>query len=303
MLVLLIAREYNNDSHWFWVPLVGCLRKVPITHYKPNNSGGADDILQLEHTGIYKIQYTPDTAYNGSEIETAMRSIFLLQGQDSLDLSETTLRIVYESISKLRALFTACSSGRITSVTNRDTVLQYDITGWADEVDQTQVLTYAKLNIYTHQSDGSSTNIDSGGSSTHIGLLSIPKDTIQVRIINITKIAQNNDDSYSYAELINATINNKILIDNSSYFPNTLNLHLYIGEVSSINITQQSTYKIDNKTKNVTPHIYPPTVHGYGTTLMPMEKNTAIESMNTFTNHYIELNNSEANMLFYDVLG
>ena len=294
MLVLLVAREYNNGSRWFWVPLVGCLRKVPITHYKPNNSGGADDILQLEHTGIYKIQYTPDTAYNGSEIETAMRSIFLLQGQDSLDLSETTLRIVYESISKLRALFTACSSGRITSVTNRDTVLQYDITGWADEVEQKEVLTFAKLNIYTHQS---------GGSSTHIGLLSIPKDTTKVRIINITKIVQNNVDTYSYAELINATINNKIRIDNISYSPNTLNLHLYIGEYSSIKITQQSTYIIDNKTKNITPHIYPPTVHGYGTTLMPMEKNTIINSMSIFINHYVQLNNSEANMLFYDVLG
>jgi len=294
MLVLLVAREYDNDSHWFWVPLVGCLRKVPITHYKPNNSGGADDILQLEHTGIYKIQYTPDTAYNGSEIETAMQSIFSLQGQDSLNLNETTLPIVYESISKLRALFTACSSGRITSVTNRDTVLQYDITGWADEVEQKEVLTFAKLNIYTHQS---------GGSSTHIGLLSIPKDTTQVRIINITKIAQNNVDTYSYAELINATINNKIRIDNSSYSPNTLNLHLYIGEYSSIKITQQSTYIIDNKTKNVTPHIYPPTVHGYGTTLMPMEKNTIINSMSIFINHYVQLNNSEANMLFYDVLG
>jgi len=301
MLVLLVAREYNNDSHWFWVPLVGCLRKVPITHYKPNNSGGADDILQLEHTGIYKIQYTPDTAYNGSEIETAMRSIFLLQGQDSLDLSKTTLRIVYESISKLRALFTACSSGRITSVTNRDTVLQYDITGWADAVAQTSVLTFAKLNIYTHRPNNSNTS-ESSGSSTHIGLLSIPKDTTQVRIINITKTVQNNVNTYSYTELINATINNAIRIGNRSYLPNTLNLHLYIGEVSSIKITQQSTYIIDNKTKNVTPHIYPPTVHGYGTTLMPMEKNTVIDSMNTFINDYIRLSNSEANMLFYDVL-
>jgi hypothetical protein len=274
---------------------------VPITHYKPNNSGGADDILQLEHTGIYKIQYTPDTAYNGSEIETAMRSIFLLQGQDSLDLSKTTLRIVYESISKLRALFTACSSGRITSVTNRDTVLQYDITGWADAVAQTSVLTFAKLNIYTHRPNNSNTS-ESSGSSTHIGLLSIPKDTTQVRIINITKTVQNNVNTYSYTELINATINNAIRIGNSSYLPNTLNLHLYIGEVSSIKITQQSTYIIDNKTKNVTPHIYPPTVHGYGTTLMPMEKNTVIDSMNTFINDYIRLSNSEANMLFYDVL-
>ncbi len=294
MLVLLIRRSHDHNHHWFWVPLVGCLRKVPITHYKPNNLGGADDILQLEHTGIYKIQYTPDTAYNGSEIENAILSIFSFQGQDSLDLNETTLPIVYEAIGKLRALFTACSSGRITSVTNRDTVLQYDITGWADAVDQTEVLTFAKLNIYTHQS---------GGSNTHIGLLSIPKDTTQVRIISITKTVQNNVNRYSYTELINATINNTIRIDNSSYFLNTLNLHLYIGEVSSIKITQQSTYTIDNKTKNVTPHIYPPTVHGYGTTLTPMEKNTAISSMNTFINHYIKLiSNSEANMLFYDVL-
>jgi len=293
MLVLLVAREYDNDSHWFWVPLVGCLRKVPITHYKPNNSGGADDILQLEHTGIYKIHYTPDTAYNGSEIEDAIQSIFYLQEQNISDLNDTTLPIVYEAISKLRALFTACSSGRITSVTNRDTVLQYDITGWADEVEQKEVLTFAKLNIYTHQS---------GSSSTHIGLLSIPKDTTQIRIINITKTVQNNVNTYSYAELINATINNAIRIDNRSYSPNTLNLHLYIGEYSSIKITQQSTYIIDNKTKNVTPHIYPPTVHGYGTTLMPMEKNTVINSMNTFINDYIRLSNSEANMLFYDVL-
>ena len=293
MLVLLVAREYNNVSHWFWVPLVGCLRKVPITHYKPNNSGGADDILQLEHTGIYKIHYTPDTAYNGSEIENEIQSIFSLQERNISDLNVTTLSIVYEAISKLRALFTACSSGRITSVTNRDTVLQYDITGWADEVAQKKVLTFAKLNIYTHQS---------GGSSTHIGLLSIPKDTIQVRIINITKTVQNNVNTYSYTELINATINNKIRIGNSSYFPNTLNLHLYIGEVASIKITQQSTYKIDNKTKNVTPHIYPPTVHGYGTTLMPMEKNTVIDSMGEFINRYRNLNNSEENMLFYDTL-
>jgi len=289
MLVLLVAREYNNDSRWFWVPLVGCLRKVPITHYKPNNSGGADDILQLEHTGIYKIQYTPDTAYNGSEVENAIRSIFSLQEQNSLDLNETTLSIAYEAISNLRALFTACSSGRITSVTSRDTVLQYDITGWADAVEQTEVLTFAKLNIYTHQP---------GGSSTHIGLLSIPKDTTQVRIINITKIVQNNVNSYSYAELINATINNAMRIGN----PNTLNLHLYIGEVSSIKITQQSTYKIDNKTKNVTQHIYPPTVHGYGTTLMPMEKNNVINSISEFMGLHEELNNFEKNMLFYDTL-
>jgi len=293
MLVLLVAREYDNDSHWFWVPLVGCLRKVPITHYKPNNSGGADDILQLEHTGIYKIHYTPDTAYNGSEIETAMRSIFLLQGQDSLDLSGTTLSIVYEAISKLRALFTACSSGRITSVTNRDTVLQYDITGWADAVAQTSVLTFAKLNIYTHQS---------GASNTHIGLLSIPNDTTKVKVIAINKTTQNNVDTYSYTELIDVNINNLVKISNVEYYPNTLNLHLYIGDTTSIKITQQSTYIIDNKTKNVTPHIYPPTVHGYGTTLMPMEKNTVIDSMGEFINRYRNLNNSEANMLFYDAL-
>ena len=293
MLVLLVAREYNNDSRWFWVPLVGCLRKVPITHYKPNNSGGADDILQLEHTGIYKIQYTPDTAYNGSEIENAIRSIFSLQGQDRLDLNETTLTIVYEAISNLRALFTACSSGRITSVTNRDTVLQYDITGWAEAADQGDVLTFAKLNVYTYQS---------GGSSTRVGLLSIPNDTTQVKVIVINKTTQNNVDTYSYIELIDVNINNSVKISNVEYYPNTLNLHLYIGETTSIKITQRSTYMIDNKTKNVTQHIYPPTVQGYGTTLMPMEKNTVIDSMSVFINRYRDLNNSEENMLFYDAL-
>ena len=293
MLVLLVAREYNNNSHWFWVPLVGCLRKVPITHYKPNNSGGADDILQLEHTGIYKIQYTPDTAYNGSEIENAIRSIFSLQGQDRLDLNETTLTIVYEAISNLRALFTACSSGRITLVTNRDTVLQYNITGWAEAADQRDVLTFAKLNVYTYQS---------GGSSTRVGLLSIPNDTTQVKVIVINKTTQNNVDTYSYTELIDVNINNSVKISNVEYYPNTLNLHLYIGETTSIKITQRSTYMIDNKTKNVTQHIYPPTVQGYGTTLMPMEKNTVIDSMSVFINRYRDLNNSEENMLFYDTL-
>jgi hypothetical protein len=57
---------------------------------------------------------------------------------------------------------------------------------------------------------------------------------------------------------------------------------------------------INNKTKNVTQHIYPPTVHGYGTTLMPMEKNTVINLMSDFVNSYRSLNNYEENRLFYD---
>jgi hypothetical protein len=297
MLVLLVNRGYNDSNYWFWVPLVGSLRKIPITHYKPNSTGGADDILQLEHTGIYKIQYEINSTYTGpelSELENTIQSIFSLQGYNNLNLDDQTkLQNAYEAINKLIPLFTACSAGRITSATNGDTILQYDITGWADAAGQTNTLTFAKLNIYTHQSDSS---------NIRVGLLSIPNDAKQVKVINITKTTQNNIDTYGYTELINATINNSINISNIPYSPNTLNLHLYIGETTSIKITQQSTYVIDNKTKSVTQHIYPPTVHGYGTTLMPTEKNTMINSMSEFINLYGALSNSEKNMLFYDVL-
>jgi len=294
MLMLLVNRKPSNNNYWFWVPLVGTLRKIPITHYKPKPTGGADDILQLEHTGIYKIQYITNSAYSGSKIEEAIQSIFSFQGQNSVDLDDVTvLQNAYNAISQLIPLFTACSAGRITSVSSGNTILQYDITGWADAASETDVLTFAKMNIYIYQS---------GASSTRVGLLSIPKDTKQVKVINIAKTTQNNDDTYSYTELINVMINNLITIDANSYYPNTLNLHLYIGETISIKITQQSTYMIDNKTKNVTPHIYPPTVHGYGTTLMPMAKNIVIDSMDIFINRYRNLNNSEENMLFYDTL-
>jgi len=295
MLVMLVKREYNNSNHWFWVPLVGTFRKIPITHYKPMTTGGADDILQLEHTGIYKIEYEINSAYSGTELNVliqAINSIFDLQGKNNLDLNNN-LQNAYNAISTLMQLFTACSAGQITSVSNGDTILQYNITGWADAAGQRDVLTFAKLNVYTYQS---------GGSSTRVGLLSIPNDTTQVKVIVINKTTQNNVDTYSYIELIDVNINNSVKISNVEYYPNTLNLNLYIGETTSIKITQRSTYMIDNKTKNVTQHIYPPTVHGYGTTLMPMEKNTVIDSMSVFINRYRDLNNSEENMLFYDTL-
>jgi len=300
MLVLLINREDNNNNYWFWVPLVVVLRKVPITHYKPTLTGGADDILQLEHTGIYKIEYT---MYSETELQNTIQRIIGLQGQNSLTLDTATLQTAYESFNTLIPLFTACSDGRITSATSGNTILEYSITGWADSADQTDVLTFAKLNIYTYQPAQSNQAV---GSNTHIGLLSIPNDTKKVRVINITKMTQNNVDTYSYVELINVTINNTININTTSstlsYYPNTLNLHLFIGEVSSVRITQQSTYMINNKTKNVTQHIYPPTVHGYGTTLMPMKKNTVINLMSDFVNSYRSLNNYEENMLFYDYI-
>lgn len=298
MLVLLINREDNNNNYWFWVPLVGVLRKVPITHYKPTLTGGADDILQLEHTGIYKIEYT---MYSETELQNTIQRIIGLQGQNSVTLDTATLQTAYESFNTLIPLFTACSDGRITSATGGNTILEYSITGWADSADQTDVLTFAKLNIYTYQPAQSNQAV---GSNTHIGLLSIPNDTKKVRVINITKMTQNNVGTYSYVELINVTINNTININTTSstlsYYPNTLNLHLFIGEVSSVRITQQSTYMINNKTKNVTQHIYPPTVHGYGTTLMPMEKNTVINLMSDFISSYRSLNNYDENMLFYD---
>ncbi len=294
MLVLLINREDNNNNYWFWVPLVGVLRKVPITHYKPTLTGGADDILQLEHTGIYKIEYT---MYSETELQNTIQRIIGLQGQNSVTLDTATLQTAYESFNTLIPLFTACSDGRITSATSGNTILEYSITGWADSADQTDVLTFAKLNIYTYQPAQSNQAV---GSNTHIGLLSIPNDTKRVRIINIAIITQNNVDTYSYTELINVAINNSINIGNNEYHPNTLNLHLYIGETARINITQQSTYMINNKTKNVSQHIYPPTVHGYGTTLMPTEKNTAINLMSNFISSYRSLNNYDENMLFYD---
>jgi hypothetical protein len=301
MLVLLVNRGGSSDR-WFWVPLVGSLRKVPITHYKPNLTGGADDILQLEHTGIYKIQYAINYTYTGDELhelKNALDQVFQLQGKDSLNLDDDVniLQRAYNAFDKLTPLFTACSAGRITSASSGDTILEYDITGWADAADQTEVLTFAKLNVY---------NYNSNSPQTHIGLLSIPNDTKQVKVITITRTAQSNGYIYSYVELINLAINNVVTISDSegsvTYMPNTLNLHLYIGEISSIRVTQQSTYMIDNKTKNVTPHIYPPTAHGYGTTLMPMKGNTVIDSIARFVSTYRNLSYAQANMLFYDVV-
>jgi len=289
MLILLVNRGDNNNNHWFWVPLVGTFRKIPITHYKPMPTGGADDILQIEHTGIYKITISP--THIGTALEDTIQSIFDLQGRSTLNLDQFTLQNIYNTFNALVSLFTACSAGRITSVNDEAIDLQYDITGWADSADEKNVLTFAKLNIY-----------NLSGSNTRIGLLSIPNDTRQVRMINIAKTTQNNIDTYSYTELIDVTINNSIRINSNTYYPNTLNLHLYIGETISINITQQSTYMVDTKTKNITPHMYPPTAHGYGTTLMPMEKNTVIDSMSVFINRYRNLSNYEENMLFYDTL-
>ncbi len=301
MLVMLVNRGGSGDR-WFWVPLVGSLRKVPITHYKPNLTGGADDILQLEHTGIYKIQYIINYTYTGDELyelEYAINSILGLQGQNRLNLDDDSsiLQHAYNAISSLIPLFTACSAGLITSASGGATILEYDITGWADMAEQTEVLTFAKLNVY---------NYSSNSARMRIGLLSIPNDTKQIKVISINRIAQNSGYRYGYTELINVVVNNVITIRNPindvRHLPNTLNLHLYIGDVSSVRITQQSTYMIDNKTKNVTPHIYPPTAHGYGTTLMPMKGNTVLNSIYNFTKTYRNLSYVEANMLFYDVV-
>jgi len=287
MLVLLVKRGNNSSDHWFWVPLVNCLRKVPITHYKPAPSGGADDILQLEHTGIYKIQILSEQQIP-SELIDVINSIYLLHGHDTLSLGESVIQTAYEAFSKLTPLFTICSTGRI--IHNNSDISQYNITGWADDANLNNVLIFGKLNVY---------NVSSVNSVTQVGLLSIPKDTKEVRLININKLEANNRTIYDYNELINLSIQNTV--GTNFYTPNTLNLHLYIGDIISLKVTQRATYIINAKTKNITRHIYPPTTHGYGDTLMPMNKNNIIgKILDNFVVPYRAQNDS--NQLFYDVL-
>jgi len=298
MLFLLIKREYIDPSegsrsyHWFWVPLVNCLRKVPITHYKPESSLGADDILQLEHTGIYKMQLAPESIEVINFIYTS------LQGRSALLLNESTLQSAYEAFNKIIRLFTACSDGKITD--SSGTVLSYNITGWADAANVTNVLIFGKLNVYGRLL-GEPTFSTSSNSIVQTGILSIPRDTKEVKLINIYKLTANNTIRYQYNELTNYAIQNAMRIDNTYYNPNTLNLHLYVGDLVTLKITQNSTYFINTKTKNITKHIYPPTVHGYGTTLMPMNGNRIIDNiLDNFITQY--RNQTHNNQLFYETL-
>lgn len=293
MLVLLVKRGDSNSGFWFWVPLVSCLRKVPITHYKPAPSGGADDILQLEHTGIYKLQIPPEL-----ETLSEISAVHSLQGQedDELLLNESTLQTVYETFRKLIPLFTTCSNGQI--IHSNGDVSYYDITGWSDDMVVKNVLIFGKLNTYR----SSPTQADSSsGTVTQSGLLSIPKDTVEVKLISISRIETNNTTRYNYNELLSLVVQNRVRIGNDDYNPNTLNLHLHIGEVISLKVTQRATYIINTKSKNITQHIYPPTVHGYGTTLVPMNGNRIIERiLDDFVDLYREQEHN--NQLFYDVL-
>ena len=296
MLFLLIKREYisggNSSEHWFWAPLVNCLRKVPITHYKPAPSGGADDILQLEHTGIYKMQILPEPIEVINFIYTS------LQGKNTLLLDESTLQNAYETFDKIMRLFTACSIGEITN--SSGDVLSYNITGWADAANVENVLIFGKLNVYGRLL-GDPTSSTSSNSIVQTGILSIPRDTKEVKLININKSIANNAIRYEYNELINYSVQNRMLIADVYYNPNTLNLHLYVGDVVTLKITQNSTYFINTKTKNITQHIYPPTVHGYGTTLMPMNGNRIIDNiLDNFVTQY--RNQTHNNQLFYDTL-
>jgi len=296
MLFLLIKREYisggNSSEHWFWAPLVNCLRKVPITHYKPAPSGGADDILQLEHTGIYKMQILPEPIEVINFIYTS------LQGKNTLLLDESTLQNAYETFDKIMRLFTACSTGEITN--SSGDVLSYNITGWADAANVKNVLIFGKLNVYGRLL-GDPTSSTSSNSIVQTGILSIPRDTKEVKLINIHKSIANNTIRYEYNELINYSVQNRMLIADVYYNPNTLNLHLYVGDVVTLKITQNSTYFINTKTKNITQHIYPPTVHGYGTTIMPMNGNKIIDNiLDNFVTQY--RNQTHNNQLFYDTL-
>jgi len=296
MLFLLIKREYisggNSSEHWFWAPLVNCLRKVPITHYKPAPSGGADDILQLEHTGIYKMQILPEPIEVINFIYTS------LQGKNTLLLDESTLQNAYETFDKIMRLFTACSIGEITN--SSGDVLSYNITGWADAANVKNVLIFGKLNVYGRLL-GDPTSSTSSNSIVQTGILSIPRDTKEVKLINIHKSIANNTIRYEYNELINYSVQNRMLIADVYYNPNTLNLHLYVGDVVTLKITQNSTYFINTKTKNITQHIYPPTVHGYGTTIMPMNGNKIIDNiLDNFVTQY--RNQTHNNQLFYDTL-
>jgi len=296
MLFLLIKREYisggNSSEHWFWAPLVNCLRKVPITHYKPAPSGGADDILQLEHTGIYKMQILPEPIEVINFIYTS------LQGKNTLLLDESTLQNAYETFDKIMRLFTACSTGEITN--SSGDVLSYNITGWADAANVKNVLIFGKLNVYGRLL-GDPTSSTSSNSIVQTGILSIPRDTKEVKLINIHKSIANNTIRYEYNELINYSVQNRMLIADVYYNPNTLNLHLYVGDLVTLKITQNSTYFINTKTKNITKHIYPPTVHGYGTTLMPMNGNRIIDNiLDNFITQY--RNQTHNNQLFYETL-
>jgi hypothetical protein len=298
MLFLLIKREYidpsggSSSDHWFWVPLVNCLRKVPITHYKPTSSSGADDILQLEHTGIYKMQLSPESIEVINFIYTS------LQGTSELSLNESTLQSAYEAFDKIIRLFTACSAGQITD--GDGNVSLYNITGWADAANAKDVLIFGKLNVYRRLL-GDSTTSSPDNPIVQTGILSIPRDTKEVKLINIHKSTANNTIRYEYNELTSHVIHNTVQIDNTYYNPNTLNLHIYIGDIATLKITQQSTYFIDTKTKNTTRHIYPPTAHGYGTTLMPMNGNHIIENiLDYFVTPY--RSQSYNNQLFYDIL-
>ena len=303
MLFLLIKREYidptdidptegNRSNHWFWVPLVNCLRKVPITHYKPAALRGADDILQLEHTGIYKMQILPEP------MEVINFIYNSLQGESRLSLDESTIETAYEAFSKIMPLFTACSAGQI--INSNNAVSSYNITGWSDAANVKNVLIFGKLNVYKRLL-GDSNSSASSDSIVQVGILSIPKDTKEVKLISMHKSIANNTIRYGYSELINYSVQNRMQIDNDYYNPNTLNLHLYIGDVVTLRITQNSTYFINAKTKNTTRHIYPPTVHGYGTTLMPMNGNHIIENISdNFVTPY--RNQPHNNRLFYDVL-
>ncbi len=289
MLVLLVKRGDSSFDRWFWVPLVNCLRKVPIAHYKPGSSGGADDILQLEHTGIYKLQIALEPSAPPELTET-INSIYDLQCLDDLLLDESTIANAYETFSKVMPLFTVCSTSVITHDGNE--VLHSEVTGWADDLNTRDVIIFGKLNVYK-----TSSNL----SIVQVGLLSIPKDTKEVRLININKSVINNAVTYEHDELIEYEIQNTVTIGSSYYNPNTLNLHIYIGDIINLKITQQSTYVINTKTKNTTMHIYPPTVHGYGTTLMPMRGNQIIDNLvDGFVSHYIT--QEDNNQLFYDVL-
>jgi hypothetical protein len=296
MLFLLIKRKYIDPSgdgsseHWFWVPLVNCLRKVPITHYKPASLGGADDILQLEHTGIYKMQMEPELIEGIDVIYTS------LQGKSTLSLDETTLQTAYEAFDKIMPLFTTCSNGQIINSSND--ISSYDITGWADDANETNVLLFGKLNVYRGLF-GNSTSQISSSQIVQSGILSIPKDTEEVKLISINKSIANNTTRYTYSELIGYAIQNKMQISNTYYNPNTLNLHLFVGDIATLKITQQATYFINTKTKNITQHIYPPTVHGYGTTLMPVNGNRIISKIDRFVTSFKKQESN--NQLFYDI--
>jgi hypothetical protein len=221
-----------------------------------------------------------------------------LQGTSELSLNESTLQSAYEAFDKIIGLFTACSAGQITD--SDGNVSLYNITGWADTANVKDVLIFGKLNVYRMLLEDSTFPL-SVSPIVQAGILSIPKDTKEVKLISVHKSVANNVIRYEYDELISLVIQNAMQIDSTYYNPNTLNLHIYVGDTATLRITQQSTYFIDTKTKNTTRHIYPPTTHGYGTTLMPMEGNKVIENiLGSFVTPYRSQQHN--NQLFYDVL-